>query len=583
MKRSIFLKLLAGFVAVILLGSLPVAVSSFTSMRRSAERSTAGYLEGLARSLQGDVEARLEAGDEAALDAWIKAIGRSAGARLTVVDPSGRVLADSEKDPVGMEDHRYRQEVAEALQGKVGQSLRFSYTVEARMLYVGLPLEKGDRVRAVLRLSRYMRVIDEFIGQMRRSTFRIGLAVLLLALAGAVGLSAHFTRPIARLRRAADRVAAGDFAVRIKERRRDELGGLTADFNLMAARLQDLFQDADLQKDNLVRTIGSLHEGLAVLDRDGRIILANESFRDLTRDAGSEGRYFWEVLRRPALRELVERVRAEKGVLRREVRLDERSYLCTLSYLPRQDGIALLLQDLTELRRVEDIKKDFVINASHELRTPVAAVLGAAELLEGESDPARSAAAMDILKRNAGRLGGIVDDLLKLGELEDRGFRPERRTVSAAELAERILPLYRPKAEAKGLDLRLEIEPGLPDFAADPDLMERLLFNLIDNAVKYTDKGRVVLAFRRDGKETVIEVSDTGPGIPPPHQARVFERFYVVDKSRSRRLGGTGLGLAIVKHVVSLHGGTIALASEEGRGSVFTVRLPAEPPRPVLD
>ncbi len=576
MKRSIFLKVLAGFIVVILLGSLPIALSSFASMRRSAEASTARHLESLGRTLLGEVASRLEAGDEAGLDARMKALGPAAGARLTVINPEGRVLADSERDPAGMEDHRYRQEVMDALQGKVGQSLRFSFTVEARMLYVGVPILKDGSVRAVLRLSRYMRVIDEFIAQMRVATFRVAAAVIVLAVLGAILLSLAFTRSIGRLRQAADRVAAGDFRTRVKVRRRDELGALAADFNLMTERLASLFEDATRQKDNLARTIGAIQEGLAVLDKDGRIIQANDSFRRLTGDPLAEGKYFWEVLRRPALRDLVDQVRKDKGVLRREFRLDDRSGLCTLSYLPHQDGVVMLLQDLTELRRVEDIKKDFVVNASHELRTPIAAVLGAAELLESDPDGPGRAGALEILKRNASRLAGIVDDLLKLGVLEDQGLRLNCGLLDGAALATRVLPLHRARAAAKGLELVLDIQPGLPAFAADPDLMESLLHNLIDNAVKYTDKGRVVLALRREGPETIIEVADTGSGIPPQHQPRVFERFYVVDKSRSRKQGGTGLGLAIAKHIVQLHGGTISLRSEEGRGSTFTVRIPAE-------
>ncbi|MCX6561812.1 MAG: ATP-binding protein [Candidatus Aminicenantes bacterium] len=580
MKQTIFLKILAGFVVVILLGTLPIVLTSFASMRRSVEISTSKHLESLGRTLQAEVEARLDAGDEHGLDVWFKALGPTIGARLTVIDPSGRVLADSEKDPAVMEDHRYRQEVAEALQGRVAESLRFSYTVEARMLYIGMPLVKGGSVRAVLRLSQYMRGIDEFISHNRVATFRAALAVIALTLVGAVLLSLHFAKPVARLRLAADRVAGGDFSVRVKVRQRDELGALAADFNLMTERLTALFADATRQQDNLVRTIGAIQEGLAVLDKDGRIILANDAFRTMTREAGAEGKFFWEILRRPALRELVALVRAERGVLRRELRLDERSYLCTLSYLPHQDGVVLLLQDLTELRRVEDIKKDFVINASHELRTPIAAVLGAAELLEIDPSPARDAAALEILKRNAGRLGGIVDDLLKLGELEAPSFRLDLKPLTGPELAARVVPIYQARAAAKGLELRVESAPGLPPFTADSDLLERMLHNLIDNAVKYTDRGRVVLSFRREGGDTLIEVSDTGPGIPPENQARVFERFYVVDKSRSRKLGGTGLGLAIVKHVVQLHGGTITLRSEEGKGTTFTVRLPAEPAAP---
>jgi two-component system phosphate regulon sensor histidine kinase PhoR len=348
-------------------------------------------------------------------------------------------------------------------------------------------------------------------------------------------------------------------------------------FNAMAERIESLFADVTSQKENLLNTIGAVTEGLAVLDREGKIVLANVSFKTLSGEPAVEGRFFWEVMRRPKLRELIERVRAEKRGLSQECRLDDRSYLCNLGYLAFQDGIVLILHDLTELRKVEDIKRDFIVNASHELRTPLAAILGAAELLESEPRDGPPSEALPILKRNAQRLIGIVEDMLKLGELEDRGFKLDIRTVDAPSIASDILKIFEPRAKAKGLSLRLEAPSGIPLVALDPDLLERLLFNLIDNAVKYSDRGDISVRFRGEEGSLAIDVADTGPGIPPEHQARVFERFYVVDKSRSRRLGGTGLGLSIVKHIVQLHGGTIELRSTEGRGTTFTVRFPLRP------
>jgi two-component system phosphate regulon sensor histidine kinase PhoR len=279
---------------------------------------------------------------------------------------------------------------------------------------------------------------------------------------------------------------------------------------------------------------------------------------------------------------MITRVRADKRGMQQECRLDDRSFICNLSYLPVQDGVVLVFHDLTELRRVEDLKKDFVVNASHELRTPLQAIRGAADLLEDDPAGSNRAAALEILRRHADRLTFLVDDLLKLGELEARGFRLDLRPVDLAGLSAAILKSLEPAARKKGLELELDAAPGLPLVPADADQIERLLLNLLDNAVKYTDRGRVVLRLRLEGESAVIEVSDTGIGIAAEHQARIFERFYVVDKSRSRRLGGTGLGLAIVKHVAQLHGGSVEIRSEEGRGTTFTVRIPQRP-RPGRD
>jgi two-component system phosphate regulon sensor histidine kinase PhoR len=581
MRRTIFLKLFGGYALIVLLAAGLIFLLSSASVRRSTEDTSARNLEALGRAIQPDIESLLDGGRTADLDAFVKQTEKRAGARITVIDPQGVVLADSEKDPASMENHRYRQEVADALEGRVSQSLRYSYTVEARMMYIGIPLVKEARVRAVLRLSYFMSAIDVLVSHLRGAIGRAVLIVTALAVLAALLFSLHWSGPIRKLTGAARQVEGGNFGTRVHIRNRDELKALADGFNLMTERIERLFADVTAQRENLLNIIASIEEGLAVVDKDGRITLANASFLRLVGEKTAEGRYFWEVLRRPALRDLIAQVRTGKTGARQECRLDERPFLCNLSYLRAQDGVVLILHDLSESRKVEDIKKDFVVNASHELRTPISAITGAVEILEDEPNAEARATAIDILKRHAARLMGIVEDLLKLGELEDRSFKLDLQDIDAPALAAGVLRVFEPKARAKNLALRLDAAPVLPPLRADGDQIERLLFNLVDNSVKYTEKGSVTLALRLEGAEFVMTVSDTGPGIPPEHRSRIFERFYVVDKSRSRKLGGTGLGLSIVKHIVQLHGGTVSLDSAEGRGTTFTVRLPLTAPRPV--
>ncbi len=573
MKRTLFLKVFGTFALIVLLTGAFVIGLSFSSIRRHDEEASARHLETLGRALQPDVEALLDRGATVELEAFAKEAGGRVGARMTVIDPQGVVLADSEKAPAAMESHRYRPEVAAALEGRIGRSLRFSYTVESRMMYVGIPLEKDRAVRAVLRLSTYMRTVDELIAVMKKTVVRAAIVVILLALLAALFFSLHLVRPVRRLTRAIDRVTSGDLRSRVLIRNRDEFKALGDGFNAMMERIDSLVDDLNAQKEILLAIIGAVNDGLVLVGRDGRILLANDPFTALAGDADAAGKFFWEVVRRPRLQELVERVRSEKTGLREDFRWDERRFLCRMNYLPAQDGVVLSFHDLTELRKVEDIKKDFVVNASHELRTPVAAIQGAAELLEEESRSG-SSAALDILKRNAGRLGGIVDDLLKLGELEDHGFRLDIGSVDLGVLAADVLKTFETTARSKGLEMRLEAAPDLPLLSADAAQIERLLQNLVDNALKYTERGSVAIRIGTEGPRAIIAVTDTGPGIPAEHLGRIFERFYVVDKARSRRMGGTGLGLAIVKHIAQLHGGTVEVRSEEGRGTTFTVRLP---------
>jgi two-component system phosphate regulon sensor histidine kinase PhoR len=571
MNRPIFLKVFGGYVLVILIVSGLILAFSFASIRAHFERAEARSLESLGRALLPNVEAFLEANDAAGLDAFLKKTGPRVGARLTVIDPDGVVKGDSEKDPASMENHRYRPEVQEAIAGKVGRSERFSYTVEARMLYVGLPIEKDGSIRAVLRQSLYLSQVETMLTGLQSSILRAALIMAVLALAAAAMFSLHLSGPIRRLADTARRVAAGDFGAQVHIRRRDEFRALGEKFNEMTDRLSSLITDVTRQREESSNIIASIREGLAVFDREGRLILANESFKALAGVSKPEGRYFWELVRSAGFQELVGRTRAERASRTDEFRIGEKSVLGTTSFLDLENGVVVVLHDLSAARRVEDMKRDFVVNVSHELRTPLAAMSGAVEILE---DEVGDKAAVGILRRHTDRLRAIVEDLLKLSELEDRGFRLDLETVDLRKVAVQILETYGPRFREKGLEAKLEAPAEGLMIAADPYRLEQMLSNLIDNALKYTERGGVTLALRRDEKEAVVEVTDTGVGIAPEHLPRIFERFYVVDKSRSRRLGGTGLGLSIVKHIAERHGGTVEVQSAEGRGTMFTVRLP---------
>jgi len=310
-----------------------------------------------------------------------------------------------------------------------------------------------------------------------------------------------------------------------------------------------------------------------VIGRDGRILFSNEAFHSLFPKAAGGNRGYLETVRSAGLQSLIEDSRREKAGRTVDVKIGDRSFLAAAGYLPAQDGIVLLLTDMTERRRVDEMKKDFIVNASHELRTPLAAISGALELLlDGKAinDPA----ALDILSRHVVRMRAIVDDLLKLGELESPETRLDLKAVDPAALARRVVELYAARAAEKGLFLKIEAAPDLPPVRADEVLLEQLLINLVDNAVKYTDRGGVTISLSPGKGQMTFQVSDTGPGIAAEHLPRIFERFYLVDPARSRKLGGTGLGLSIAKHIVLLHGGAIEARSEAGAGTAFSVRLP---------
>ena len=573
MKRSIFLKMFGGFGLLILAMSGLISLLSWASIRSHVQDNLAQELEYLGRAISYDVRGFLEQGRTAEMDAFLKKEAPDIHARVTVVAPDGTVLADSERDPAGMENHRYRPEVAEAIEGRIGKSLRYSVTVEEKMLYVGLPMESDGRILGVLRLSLFMKTIDVLLGSLRTT---LGRSVLLMSIASlllAFFLSLNFTRPIRKLTAAARQVEAGRFGTRVAFHSKDDFRELGLAFNLMTQRIETLFAELSRQKESLANVMASIDEGLLVINNEGRIVLANERFRKLIGEEAPEGKYYWEVVRKPKIQEFIGRLQAERRRLSEEVRVDEKTILCSGGALDGRGGVVLTMHDISDLKNIEIVKKDFIVNASHELRTPLAAILGAVETLEEEPGKI-NALSLEILKRHSERLRAIVEDLLKLSELEENGYRLECEDVDPREIARNVVQVLTPRFKEKGLEATISAPEGLPHLKADPFLLEQMLINLVDNAVKYTEKGDIVISLAADARDGILTVRDTGTGIPAEHVSRIFERFYVVDKSRSRKVGGTGLGLSIVKHIVQLHGGSISVTSEVGQGTTFTVRLP---------
>jgi len=571
MKKTIFWKLFGSYVLIILALSALVVLFSFSRIRTHYEDTLAGELESLGRVLILGIRPRLGNGPE--LDAYVKERGKEIRARVTVVDTDGKVLADSDVDPATMENHRYRPEVAEALEGRIGRSRRFSYTVEQHMLYVGLAIDSGGQTLGVLRLSYFTRSIDVLLGRLRQTLLRIVWIGALAALGLALFVSVRAARSIGRLNRASRAMAGGRFDTRVVLGHRDEFRVLGDAFNSMAGRLQELFAEASRQKDELDRIVSSLQEGLLVSDRDGRIVLVNDRLRDILGEIRPEGRFVWEVLRMPKIQEFVGRTLVSADPATAEIDIGERIFLGTAAAIKQSGGVLLTLNDITPMKKTERIKKDFIVNASHELRTPLTAILGAVETLEETAvDPNRSV--VEILKRQVERLRNIVEDLLDLAVVEDRAVPIEPAEVDVRALAEKALESFAGRLKAKGIEGGVTAPPDMPHILADPGLVDQILVNLIDNAVKYTDAGRVDVVLSVGEREIRLAVRDTGIGIAPEHLDRIFERFYVVDKSRSRKSGGTGLGLSIVKHIAERHGGRVSVESAPGKGSTFTVVLP---------
>ena len=579
MNRSFFGKIFIGYLLIILTLSSLILVFSLNTVREFYRAVLTDNLRNLGYTLNPEVLHFLNLGRANELDGFIKDLGSKIHTRLTIIATDGRVMADSEEERQSMENHSYRPEVSEALQGKTGKSIRFSSTANKDTLYVAVPLENAGNIIGVIRTSLSLEDIDRLLTKLYYHVVQISLVIILIALLGALLISNSIVRPIKNLISAARKVASGDFGVRVFLKNRDELGELAGSFNQMNAEMQRMFSEIGQQKEELNSIIHSLQEGLLVLDRQGRIIRANESFWKIIGNQGLEGKHYWEAIRSPQMAELLKKAGSERKNYLEEVPLGQRVFICSVAPLKKGEDIVVIFHDITEIKNAEKVKKDFVVNVSHELHTPLTAIKGYAETLLEEVPAEPGKKYIEIIQRNTDRLINIVNDLLMLSSLEE-GASLELEVIDLRSFIENVVRIFDQRLKDKQLALVVEVKESLPAIKADQFKLEQVVVNLLDNAVKYTERGEIVVSVDIHDQQASIQVRDTGIGIPKDAIPRIFERFYVVDKSRSRKSGGTGLGLSIVKHIVLLHNGAIRVESTPGEGTTFTVTLPADPTAP---
>ncbi len=576
MKKTIFSKIFGGYLFLLILLTLLITAFSFSIIKAHLINTLTTRLEHIGKALSGQLEPEItEDSSREPLQNLVRKKGEELGTRITVILPSGVVIADSEEAPEQMGNHRERPEVLEALSGRTGSSLRYSTTVREQMLYVGIPLKKDGETIAVLRTSLFLRDINNLIGRVRTRIIIAGAVGIIISLIAAYALSRNLAKPIRELAAGADEIAQGNFLINISIPNRDELQQLARAFNEMAEKIKVLFSDLTLQKEELTGILSSMHEGLLVVDRNGKAVMGNESFTSIIDEKEFKGRHFTEMIPGNAFSSLISRIRETKKNQTAEVSISSAEFLCSAAYVELSEETVVIFHDITKQKQLERMKKDFVVNVSHELRTPLTAIKGYIETLADEVKDGLSEY-VEIIQKNTDRLVNIVEDLLTLSELEEAGLKLDRETFDISSVIGNVIQVFRNKASEKGLELSAEISPDLPRLTADPFKIEQMLINLVENAIRYTENGSVTVSAQpgESGAGIILKVTDTGYGIPAEYSNQIFERFFVIDKSRSRKLGGTGLGLSIVKHIVMLHGGAIALESTPGSGTTFFITLP---------
>mgnify|MGYP006272119755 FL=1 len=588
--RRLFWQIYPSFLVITLLSLAAVGVHAQFSMRRFFMEQRSDDLRARALLLEDRVRPLLSPLQPDRVDALCKAAGRTSETRITVILPNGRVVGDSRADPAVMNNHAQRPEIAAAFSEGLGAETRRSVTLRQRMMYVAMRLDAGERPLGVLRTAVSVERIDGELAEIRNGSLFFGLVVAFLAAWASLWMTRRIARPIEAMRRGAEAFASGNLALRLPSPDTEELAQLSGALNRMASDLNDRIRVVEEQRNELGAILSSMREGVVGVNAEERIININSAAARMFLRSPREmvGRTVQEVIRNPQLHRFIQAALAGKAPQDADITFYHEGE-CILhthgtalqNVAGRQIGILVVFHDVTRLRRLETMRREFAANVSHEIKTPLTAIKGFVETLQSGAleKPEEARRFLEIIGRHTERLATIIGDLMKLSEIEQRGQLPVHRARLQPVLGSAV-EVCRPAAEEREIRIVLDCDA---EMMADihPAFLEQALVNLVHNAIKYgPDGGRVrVVADQAEG-EIRIRVIDQGMGIPPQHLSRIFERFYRVDKSRSRKEGGTGLGLAIVKHIVQAQGGRVTAESVLGEGSVFSVFLPADGRRP---
>ena len=571
-KNTIFRKIFINFVIVIFITAGLFLLFSSQIVKTYYINTLSKDLEQVARTVSSSVKFMHSSNEKESIQEFVKEIGLSRGYRITIVGSDGVVWGDSEKSPEEMENHKNRPEIIKALKGEIGTSIRYSKTTKEYMLYVAVPIRRDGEIVGVARASMFMKSIYNLINTLKTrlifSTLLSSIAALILS----YFLSKGITTPIKELVEFSKRISMGVFSEGTIPKRNDEIGELMENMNIMAKRIGKLVENLKSESETLETIIKSIDEAILLIDGNGVIKHANDEFKNLIGKEKVEERYYWEVVKDDELRKFVKKA-LDKESMRERIQIKDRNFILSSRKIETANKILVTFYDVTELQKYEEMKKEFIGNLSHELKTPLTSIKGFVEVMKEEG----KLKYIDIIERNIDRMIQIVKDIQMLSKLEYRKTKAQIESVDALDILKDIEKLFHKKAEEKGLNLLIEVEEKPFYIKVDPYLFEEMLVNLVDNAIRYTDRGSVSVKIYRGEGGFFVEVKDTGIGIPEKHIDRIFERFYVVDKSRSKRTGGTGLGLSIVKHIVLLHNGKIDVRSVPGEGTTFTIFIPQNP------
>lgn len=574
-------RLLFTYMAIVFITLLASQMSFWTNGQRFLqEQSKEQYLN--QAELVRDIFEERSLSSDRDFDSFAKTYAKKQGVRITIIDMDGRVVAESEEDADKMENHKDREEVQEAMAGENASVIRRSHTLGIDYCYCAVPVQT-ESFEGVIRVSVPMQELENLKLEYTRSTLFILIIGILLISCLVMAFTRFIANPIDEVTEAAQKIAEGSYGVRIHPVESSPIGQLADSFNRMSEQLEHSVKDLKDRNNELEAILRSMSSGVLAINGKDEILFYNDAFlKFIGRRGEFLGESIYHLVRSTLIFDAIDKVRDTREMFCEEGQMQATGnlYIRVTGTVLNQDrmqsrSVLLIIEDITEVKKLENMRSDFVSNVTHELKTPLTSIRGFVETLKQgairNEEYARKF--LDIIDIEAERLYTLIQDILLLAEIEaGNDYNIEECDVNS--IVSDSLELLRRKAQEKELALIFEPEPYVKPFSCNPDRMKQLLINLVDNAVKNTEKGSVTVRCKCINNHLMISVKDTGIGIPKEHLSRIFERFYRVDKGRSRKMGGTGLGLSIVKHIVEMYNGDIFIDSEVNEGTEFIIKLP---------
>ena len=577
MKKNLFYKIFFSYLVIISLSFLLLDLF----LREEVEKNLTSQIETEMMSYAKiiDLSPREKVTEQ------IGEMANISNCRVTLIDARGKVFADSEKDVTQMENHSNRPEVQEARLKGSGKSVRFSSSLNIDMLYVAVTIRNGEKINGYVRLARPLHDVQKVIQKMYESILGASAIAVIVSLLIALFISYRLAEPIRAMERFTEKLRQGEPVGAILLNTADETKKLADNINFLVEELKDKIRIANEEKSKLMTALTSMTEGVLIINAQGLIEFVSPVLGDMlsVRYEDVFGKTLMEAFRSAELQKILTEFKRTGENITREITLDMAEVVIlnvsvsAVHGYPQEDKTMIVFHDVTRLKKLEKVKEDFVANVTHEIRTPLTAIIGYLETIKNGAivNIDETKKFVDIILNQAERLNRLVEDLLTLSHIELKELKFNFENVSINAAITNVISLVEAKAKEKKITIHNNVRENFPMIRADKDKLTQIFVNILDNAVKFTpESGRITIVAKEADAYTAVSISDTGIGVPRDEIQRLGERFYRVDRSRSRDLGGTGLGLSIVKHLMIAHGGRMEIESELGRGTTVFLLFP---------